>query len=40
MRAGERVGEKGQNEMLGRVAMHFSTGEGRRVKRVRAGMRR
>jgi hypothetical protein len=24
----ERVGKKGQNKLLGRVAMNFSTGEG------------
>jgi hypothetical protein len=37
---GNRVGEKGQNELLGRGAMDFSTGEGGRVKRMRMGMRR
>jgi hypothetical protein len=34
-----RVGEKGQNEFLGKGAMDFSAGEGGRVKRVRVGMR-
>jgi hypothetical protein len=34
------VSEKGQNELLGRRAMDFSTGEGGRVNGVRAGMRR
>jgi hypothetical protein len=29
---GKRVGEKGQNELLRRRAMDFSTGEGGRVK--------
>jgi hypothetical protein len=37
---GERVDEKGPNELLGRGAMSFSTGERERVKRVRVGMRR
>jgi hypothetical protein len=36
---GKSVGEK-ENELLGRGAMDFSTGEGRRVKGVRVGMRR
>jgi hypothetical protein len=36
----ERVGLKGQNELLGRVAMDFSTGEGGRMMGVRVGMRR
>jgi hypothetical protein len=36
---GKRVGEKGQNELLERRAMGFSTGEGWGVKRVRVGMR-
>jgi hypothetical protein len=31
------VGEKGQNELLGRRAMDFSTGEGGRMKAVRVG---
>jgi hypothetical protein len=35
---GERVNEKGQNELLGKRAMDFSTGGG--VKEVRIGMRR
>jgi hypothetical protein len=30
--AGERVGEKGQNELLGRTAIDFSTGKGGIVK--------
>jgi hypothetical protein len=34
------VGKKGQNKLLGRGAMDFSTGEGGRVKGVRVGMRR
>jgi hypothetical protein len=34
------VGEKGQNELLERRAMDFSTGKGGRVKGVRVGMRR
>jgi hypothetical protein len=33
------MGEKGQNNLLEREAMHFSTGEGGRVKEVRVGMR-
>jgi hypothetical protein len=33
------VGEKGQNKLLGKRAMGFSTEEGGRVK-VRVGMRR
>jgi hypothetical protein len=33
------VGEKRQNELLGRKAMDFSTGEGKRVKEMRIGMR-
>jgi hypothetical protein len=36
---GKRVGEKGQNELLGRGAMDFSTGEGGRVKGMRVEMR-
>jgi hypothetical protein len=36
----KRVGENGQNELLGRGAMDFSTEEGGRVKGVREGMRR
>jgi hypothetical protein len=32
--------EKRQNELLGRRAMDFSTGEGGRMKGVRLGMRR
>jgi hypothetical protein len=32
VRAGVRVGEKGQNKFLGRGVMDFSTGEGGRVK--------
>jgi hypothetical protein len=36
---GKRVGEKGQNELLERGAMDFSTVEGGRVKGVRVGMR-
>jgi hypothetical protein len=36
---GERVGKKGQNKLLGRRAMDFSTGGGR-VKGGRGGMRR
>jgi hypothetical protein len=36
---GKRVGEKGQNELLDRGGMGFSTGEGWRVKRVRVGIR-
>jgi hypothetical protein len=40
VRAGGIVGEKGQNKLLGRGAMDFSTGEGRRVKSVNVGMRR
>jgi hypothetical protein len=40
VRTRERVGEKGQNDLLGRRAMHFSTGEEGRVKVVRVGMRR
>jgi hypothetical protein len=39
-RLGDRVGVKGQNELLGRRTMDFSTGEGGRVKAVRGGMRR
>jgi hypothetical protein len=35
---GKRVGEKGQNKLLERGEMGFSTGEGR-VKGVRVGMR-
>jgi hypothetical protein len=35
-----RVGKNGQNELLGRIAMDFSTGEGERVKGVRVEMRR
>jgi hypothetical protein len=34
------VGEKGQNELLGRRAMDFITGEGGTEKGVRVGMRR
>jgi hypothetical protein len=34
------VDEKGQNELLGRTAMGFSTGKGGRVKGVRVRMRR
>jgi hypothetical protein len=34
---GKKVGEKGQNKFLGRVAMDVSTGEGRRVKGMRVG---
>jgi hypothetical protein len=34
------VGEKGQNELLGRGAMDFSTGGEERVKGMRVGMRR
>jgi hypothetical protein len=37
---GERVGEKGQNELLGRRTVDFGTGEGGKVKGVRVGMRR
>jgi hypothetical protein len=37
---GKRVGEKGQNMVLGRGAMEFSAGEGGRVKGMRVGMRR
>jgi hypothetical protein len=33
------MGEKGQNELLGRGIMDFSTGEGRRVKEMGVGMR-
>jgi hypothetical protein len=36
---GKRVGEKGQNMLLKRGAMDFSTQEGGRVKTVRIGMR-
>jgi hypothetical protein len=36
---GKRVGEKGKNELLERVAMDFSTGERGRVKGVRIRMR-
>jgi hypothetical protein len=36
---GKRVGEKGQNELLERGAMGFSTEEGWRVKGVRVGMK-
>jgi hypothetical protein len=36
---GKRVDENGQNELLGRKAMDFSTREGGRVKGVRVGMR-
>jgi hypothetical protein len=32
VRVGERVGEKGQNELLGRRAIDFSKGAGGRVK--------
>jgi hypothetical protein len=35
-----RLGEKGQNELLGRGTMEFSTGEEGRVKGLRVGMRR
>jgi hypothetical protein len=38
--SGKRVGDMGQNMLLGRGAMDFSTGEGERVKEVRVGMRR
>jgi hypothetical protein len=34
------VGKKGKKELLGRRAMDFSTGAGRRVREVRVGMRR
>jgi hypothetical protein len=37
---GKRVGEKGQNELLGKRAMDFSTGEGGRVKGIRIRMRK
>jgi hypothetical protein len=37
---GKRVGERGQNELLERGAMGFSTGEGGRVKGMRVGLRR
>jgi hypothetical protein len=37
---GDRVSEKGQNDLLGSREMDFSTGEGGRVKGVRVGMRR
>jgi hypothetical protein len=40
VRAGGRVGDKGQNELLGRGAMDFSTRERGKVKGVRVGMRR
>jgi hypothetical protein len=36
---GEIVGERGQNELLEKWAMGFSTGEGWRVKGERIGMR-
>jgi hypothetical protein len=36
----KRVDEKGQNELLGREAMDFSTKEGGKVKGVRVGIRR
>jgi hypothetical protein len=36
---GKKVCERGQNELLNRGAMGFSTGEGWKVKRVRIGMR-
>jgi hypothetical protein len=34
VRGGKRVNEKKQNKLLGKRAMDFSTGEGRRVKGV------
>jgi hypothetical protein len=37
---GKKVCEKGQNKLLGRGVMDFSTGEGGRVKRIKVGMRR
>jgi hypothetical protein len=37
---GKRVGEKGQNELLGRGVMDFSTREEGRVKGVKVGMKR
>jgi hypothetical protein len=37
---GKRVGERGQNDLLDKGAMSFSTGEGWRVKGLRVGMRR
>jgi hypothetical protein len=33
------VSEKGQNELLGRKAMDFSTGQGQRMKEMRIRMR-
>jgi hypothetical protein len=36
---GMRVDKKGQNELLEKGTMGFSTGEGGRVKGVRVGMR-
>jgi hypothetical protein len=36
----KRIGEMEQNELLGRGAMDFSTGEGGRVKGIRVRMRR
>jgi hypothetical protein len=37
---GQRLVEKGQNELLRRGTIYFSTGEGGRVKGLRVGMRR
>jgi hypothetical protein len=34
------VGEKGQNELLGRSTVDFNTGAGGRVNGVRVGMKR
>jgi hypothetical protein len=36
---GKRVGEKQQNQLLGKGAMDFNTVEGIRVKGMRVGMR-